>query len=102
LAAGGTAAGNTSTTTDYNYTLTSSYASDASAAVVQSQFIFGVNTEICMRRGLLSGYNCTAAPVFLEANLAASVTNANTLYGISLIDMILIHDVKSGDIQVRV
>jgi len=95
LAAGGTAAGNTSTTTDYNYTLSSS-------ASAQSQFIFAVNTEICMRRGLLSGYNCTAAPVFLEANLAASVTNANTLYGISLIDMILIHDVRSGDIQVRV
>jgi len=95
LAAGGTAAGNTSTTTDYNYTLSSS-------ASAQSQFIFGVNTEICMRRGLLSGYNCTAAPIFLEANLAAAVTNSNTLYGIANIDMILIHDVKSGDIQVRV
>jgi len=94
LAAGGTAAGNTSTTTDYNYTLSSS-------ASAQSQFIFGVNTETVMRRGLLSGYNCTAAPIFLEANLAASVTNANTLFGIGMLDHVIIHNVKSGDIQVR-
>jgi len=95
LSVGGTAPGNTSTTADFNYTT-------GSSASAQSQFIFGVNTEICMRRGLLSGYNCTAAPIFLEANLAAAVTNANTLFGIAMIDTILIHDVRSGDIQVRV
>jgi hypothetical protein len=95
LAAGGTAAGTTSTTTDYNYTLSSS-------ATAQAQFIFGVNTEVVMRRGLLSGYNCTAAPIFLECNIGAALTNSNTLYGIAMIDTILIHDVRSGDIQVRV
>lgn len=95
LAVGGTAPGNTSTTADFNYTT-------GTSASAQAQFIFGVNTEVVMRRGLLSGYNCTAAPIFLEANLGASVTNSNTLYGISMIDCIVIHDVRSGDIQVRV
>lgn len=95
LSAGGAAAGLTSTTTDFNYTI-------GSSASAQSQFIFGVNTETIMRKGLLSGYNCTAAPIFLEANLAAAVTNSNTLFGIAMIDTILIHDVRSGDIQVRV
>ena len=65
-AVGGSAPANTSTTTDYNYTTDSSVSA-------QSQFIFGVNTEVVMRRGLLSGYNCTAAPIFLEANLAENV-----------------------------
>ena len=95
LAVGGTAPGNTSTTADFNYTT-------GTSASAQAQFIFGVNTEVVMRRGLLSGYNCTAAPIFLEANLGASVTNANTLFGIAMIDCIVIHDVRSGDIQVRV
>lgn len=95
LAVGGTAAGTTSSTTEFNYTT-------GTSAAAQAQFIFGVNTEVVMRRGLLSGYNCTAAPIFLECNLAASVTNSNTLFGIAMIDCILIHDVRSGDIQVRV
>lgn len=95
LAAGGTEPNFTSSTTDINYTL-------GTSASAQAQFIFGVNTEVVARRGLLSGYNATAAPIFLECNLAAPVTNSNTLFGIAMIDTILIHDVRSGDIQVRV
>ena len=73
-----------------------------STPAAQSQFIFGVNTEIVARRGLLSGYNATSAPVFLEYSIATAPTNAHTLYGIAMIDQILIHDTKTGDIQVRI
>jgi hypothetical protein len=98
LSAGGATrsfSGAFSTSTDYNYTNT------ITATNAQAQFIFGVNTEVVMRKGLLSGYNCTAAPIFLEANIASAITYTNTLFGIAMIDTILIHDVRSGDIQVR-
>jgi len=58
--------------------------------------------EVCARRGLLSGLNCTSAPVFVEMNLAAAPTNSHTMYVQAMIDQVLIHDVRSGDIQVRV
>lgn len=96
LSAGGTTPAFTSTTTDINYTTTQTSTS------AQAQFIFGVNTEVVMRRGLMSGYNCTAAPIFLECNVASALTYTNTLYGIGYLDSILIHDVRSGDIQVRI
>ena len=81
---------------------TDKYYSVGSSATAQSQFMFGTNTEVVMRRGLLSGYNATAAPIFLEYSTASVPTNTHTLYGIAMIDSILIHDVRSGDIQVRV
>ena len=67
-----------------------------------SQFIFGENTEVCMRRGLLSGLNATSAPIFLELSINNALTNAHTVYVQAMIDQVLIHDVRSGDIQVRV
>jgi len=95
LSAGGTAAGFTSSSTEANYTL-------GSAAAAQCQFMFGVNTEICMKRGLMSGYNATAAPIFLEYNIATANTNSQLIYGIAMIDSILIHDITSGDMATRV
>jgi hypothetical protein len=67
-----------------------------------SQFIFGENLEIIAKRGLLSGLNCTSAPIFVEMNISASLTNAHNMYVIALLDHVIIHDVKSGDIQVRI
>jgi len=74
----------------------------ADAPNAQSLFIFGENVEVCARRGLLSGLNCTSAPIFVEMNLSAAPTNSHTMYVIAMIDQVLIHDVRSGDIQVRV
>jgi hypothetical protein len=68
----------------------------------QSQFIFGENVEVCARRGLLSGLNATSAPIFVEMNIATTPSYAHTLYVQAMIDQVLIHDVRSGDIQVRV
>jgi hypothetical protein len=67
----------------------------------QSQFIFGENTEVCMRRGLLSGLNATSAPIFVELSINNALTNSHTVFVQAMIDQILIHDVRSGDITVR-
>ena len=96
LSAGGTAQALTvGSTQEYNWNLNSSNAS-------QSQFIFGENVEVVARRGLLSGLNCTSAPIFVEMNSAAAPTNSHTMYCIAMLDQVLIHDVKSGDLSVRI
>ena len=45
-----------------------------------SQFIFGECLEVCARRGLLSGLNCTSAPIFLELNIATAPTYITFIY----------------------
>jgi hypothetical protein len=95
LAAGGTAQAVTvGATQDYNYNLGSSF-------TALSQFVYGENLEVCMKRGLMSGLNCNSAPVFVEVNAAAVPTNTQTAYIVAMIDMVVIHDTRSGDIQVR-
>jgi hypothetical protein len=97
LSAGGTAQGNTvGATQEYSWNTSSD------AVNAQSQFIFGENVEVCARRGLLSGLNATSAPIFVEMNVSAAPTNNHTLYVLAMIDAVVIHDVRSGDIQVRV
>ena len=96
LSAGGTSQGLTiGQTQEYSWSLGSNVNS-------QNLFIFGENVEVCARRGLLSGLNCTSAPIFVEMNIASAPTNAHTLYCIGMLDHVVIHDVRSGDIQVRI
>ena len=84
---------------DYNYQYTDAVSTTVAS---QSQFIFGENTEVCMRRGLLSGLNATSAPIFVELSINNALTNAHTVYVQAMLDHVVIHDVRSGDIQVRV
>ena len=70
--------------------------------VIQQQFIFGECMEVCARRGLLSGLNCTTSPIFLEMNVASQPTNNHTCFVQAMLDHVVIHDVKSGDITVRI
>ena len=85
---------------DYKWSLTEP--SITTSYCSQSQFIFGENTEVCMRRGLLSGLNATSAPIFVELSINNALTNAHTVYVQAMIDHVIIHCVRSGDIQVRV
>ena len=95
LSAGGTAQALTvGATQDYNYSLGSSF-------TALCQFIYGENLEVCMKRGLMSGLNCNSAPVFVELNAAVAPTNIQTAYVFAMIDMVVIHDTRTGDIQVR-
>jgi hypothetical protein len=96
LSAGGTAQALTiGGTQEYSWNLGSDPAK-------QSQFIFGENVEVCARRGLLSGLNCTSAPIFVEMNIASAPTNAHTMYVTAMLDQVLIHNTQSGDISVRI
>jgi hypothetical protein len=65
------------------------------------QFIYGEDLEVVARRGLMSGMNCNSAPVFVEFNAASAPTNAQVLYVHALGDVVYIHDINSGDVQVR-
>jgi hypothetical protein len=65
------------------------------------QFIYGEDLEVIARRGLMSGLNCNSAPVFVEFNAASAPTNAQVLYVHALSDCIYIHDLATGDVQVR-
>ena len=66
-----------------------------------SSFIFGENTEVIARRGVLSGLNCTSAPIFLECNFSMANTNSHNIYVTGMIDVIYIHYVLNGDVTVR-
>ena len=94
LSKGGTASGVASTTQDAGYTLNSS-------VTAQSQFFMGFCLEVCAKRGILSGLNCSSAPVFVENNILTAPTNAHLVFIFAMIDCIFIHDVSTGDISVR-
>ena len=96
LTAGGTAQSlATAGVQDWNWNL-------GSSTTVQQQFIFGTCTEIVAKRSLLSGLNCTTSPIFLEMNVATQPTNSHTVYVQSMLDMVTIHNVKDGSIEVRI
>lgn len=95
LAAGGTAqAANVGATQAYYWNLGSSNAS-------LCQFIYGEDLEVVARRGLMSGLNCNSAPVFVELNAATAPTNAQVVFVHALSDCVYIHDLATGDVQVR-
>ena len=95
LSAGGTAQGATvGATQAYFWNLGSINSS-------LCQFIYGEDLEVVARRGLMSGLNCNSAPVFVEFNAAVAPTNAQTLYVHALSDVVYLHDISTGDVQVR-
>jgi hypothetical protein len=86
---------NVGTTQDMLWNYTSSITN-------QCAYLFGVNTEVVSRRGLFSGLNCLTSPIFLELNIATANIYSVTAYVTALLDVIYIHNVVSGDIQVRI
>ena len=65
------------------------------SVVAQSLFIFGEDLEIVAKRGLLSGLNCTSAPVFVDLTIASpGPTNTHTVYTIAMVDSILIQSLS--------
>jgi len=96
LSAGGSSSSSVlGATQDNNWTV-------ATVPTQLANFFFGENVEVCARRGLLSGLNATSAPIFVEMSIGTAPTNSHNVYVHAMIDQVLIHDVRSGDIQVRV
>lgn len=95
LSAGGTSQALThGNTQDWNYNL-------GSATNGLCQFFYGENLEVIARRGLMSGLNCNSSSVFLEMNIATAPTNPHNVYITGMLDCVYIHDLNTGDIQVR-
>lgn len=95
LSAGGTAQSYTNTNgSDYNWAVTSS------ANTFQDAFFIGQNLERIAKRGIFSGIDCTSAPIFVEETIAA-LSNPHIVYNIGIFDVVYIHDIQSGLIQVR-
>lgn len=80
---------------DYNYTNTKSLVPS------QDLFIWGQNLEVVAKKGVLSGLNASSAPIFVEMNIGSAPTNAHNMIVIAMQDSILIHNVITGDLQVR-
>jgi hypothetical protein len=96
LSPGGTAqALSTGTFQDYTYTV-------GSLSTTHNQFIFGVNTEVVCKKNLMSGINASNAPLFLQYNCALASTNSQTVYGMALLDSILVHDIHTREMSIRV
>lgn len=95
VSAGGNAQGFALVNQDYTYT------NGASTYNCQDMFLWGQNLEICPKKGVLSGLNCSSAPIFVEMNLANANTYAHNMIVIAMQDAILIHNVLTGDLQVR-
>ena len=76
-----------------------SWNSGNDSVVALSQFMFGECLEVCARRGLLSGLNCTSSPIFLEMNIANSNTSIHNVYFIAMIDHVIVHNIRDGSIE---
>ena len=93
----GAASGLTSTDQDASYILcTTTVATDRIIS-----FHLGLNTEIFSRWGLMSGINCSSAPVFVDLQTKLATTYAHSVYCISMVDMVFIHNLSTGLISVR-
>lgn len=84
---------------DYNWT-TQPFSSQGSDYSYQNAFFIGQNLERIAKRGIFSGIDCTASPIFVEETIAA-LTNPHTVYNMGIFDVVYIHDIASGLIQVR-
>jgi len=97
LSAGGTTSSATTTAGTQAY----DYQNKTTSATAQSSFIFGENVEVVAKRGIMSGLNCTSAPIFLEANVSTANTNTHNIYVQAMIDVIYCHNVQTGSVDVR-
>ena len=77
------------------------YQKNTTDATAQSSFIFGENVQVCAKRGVMSGLNCTSAPIFLECNIATATSAVHNVYVQGMIDVIYIHNVQNGSVDVR-
>jgi hypothetical protein len=95
LSAGGVAQAYTNTNgSDYNWNTA------GSTGLFNNSFIIGQNLERIAKRGIFSGIDCTASPIFVEETIAA-LSNPHIVYNMGIFDVVYIHDIASGLIQVR-
>lgn len=65
-------------------------------------FHYGVNLERISKAGILSGMNLNSGSTYLNVNFGSSVPTNNIIaYFISLLDSLVIHDLETGELSVR-
>jgi hypothetical protein len=65
-------------------------------------FHYGVNLERIAKAGILSGMNLNSSSTYLNVNSGSSApTNAVIAYFIALLDSLIIHDLETGELSVR-
>jgi hypothetical protein len=65
-------------------------------------FHYGVNLERIAKAGILSGMNLNSSSTYLNVNSGASVPTNNVIaYFIALLDSLIIHDLETGELSVR-
>ena len=63
---------------------------------------YGVNLERVSKAGILSGMNLNSSNTYLNVNSGSSVpTNAVVAYFIALMDSLIVHDLETGELSVR-
>lgn len=79
-----------------------SAAGNASLVTQLCAFHYGVNLERIAKAGILSGMNLNSGSIYLNVNSGSSVpTNAVVAYFIALLDSLIIHDLETGELSVR-
>lgn len=76
-------------------------AGTASLATQLCAFHYGVNLERVSKAGILSGMNLNSSNTYLNVNSTAVPTNSVIAYFISLLDSLVIHDLETGELSVR-
>lgn len=77
-------------------------AGTVSAVNQLASFHYGVNLERISKAGILSGMNLNSGSVYLNINTGASVPSNNVIaYFIGLLDSLIIHDLETGELSVR-
>jgi hypothetical protein len=95
LSAGGTNQSYANTNgSDYNWATT------ASSNTILDAFFIGQNLERIAKKGIFSGIDCTSSSIFVEETIAA-LTNPHIVYNMGIFDVVYIHDIASGLVQVR-
>jgi len=64
-------------------------------------FHYGVNLERVSKSGILSGMNLNSSNTYLNVNSTATPTNSVIAYFVALLDSLIIHDLETGELSVR-
>lgn len=83
--------------TDQNILL----ASNDSTSNQLSGFHYAVNLERISKAGILSGMNLNSSNTYLNVNSSVTPVNNITAYFIALMDTLILHDLETGELSVR-
>lgn len=76
-------------------------AGSASSATALCSFHYAINLERIAKAGILSGMNLNSSNTYLQTYGSNASTNNITAYFASFLDVLIMHDIDSGELSVR-